>query len=137
MRRNALRASIDPPSTTYARLSQPHHTNFKVIKMSWFQISICSSELAAIFLIFKLWKSNEFLIFKICFSIIAIVPFLGPFFVLWGSNFPKPQHLAFQDRQRFGADVFDRWRHVLSEKNKLTKFRMWQATLEKKHKNEL
>lgn len=103
--------------------------------MSWFQIAICASELVAIFLIFKLWKSDDLLFFKILFTVIALVPLLGPFFVLWGSNFPKPQHPAFQDRQRFSTDVYDRRRHVFSEKNPHTKFRMWQTMLEKKDEN--
>ena len=103
--------------------------------MSWFHIAICTSELIAILLIFKLWKSKEHLFFKILFSVIALVPFLGPFFVLWGSNFPQPQHPALQDRKRYSTDVFDRWRHVFSEKNPHTRFRMWQAMLEKKDEN--
>ena len=103
--------------------------------MSWFQFAICISELISILLIFKLWKSDDFLFFKIFFSVIALVPFLGPFFVLWGSNFPKPQHPAFQDRQRYSTDLFDRWRHIISENNPQTRFRMWQAMLEKKDEN--
>jgi len=104
--------------------------------MPWLPIGICISELLAIYLIFKLWKSNDLLFFKICFSAIALVPFLGPFFVLWGANFPPPQHPAFQDRLRYSTDVFDRWRHVFAEKNPHTRFRMWQSMFEKNDENQ-
>jgi hypothetical protein len=86
-------------------------------------------------LIFKVWKSNDILFFKICLTAIAPIPFLGPFFVLWIANFPSRQHPAFQDRRRFSSDVFDRWRNVLSEKNPHAKLRMWQAMFEKKEEN--
>jgi len=103
--------------------------------MSWFEICIGISELVAIYLIYRLWKSDDFLFFKISFSIISVIPFLGPFFVLWAGNFPARQHSAFQDRRRYSTDVFDKWRDVLSEKNPHTKLRMWQAMFEKKDEN--
>ena len=105
--------------------------------MPWFEICVGVSELIAMLLIFKLWKSKEFFFFKICFSVIALVPFLGPIFVLWGTNFPPPQHPAFQDRKRYSTDVLDRWRHVFSEKNQSTRFRMWKALLEKKDEDQI
>ena len=104
--------------------------------MPWFEICIGISELIAIFLIYKLWKSNDLLFFKICFSIVSLIPFLGPFFVLWAANFPAPQHPAFQDRQRYSTDVFDRWRHVLAEKNSHTRFHMWRSIIEKKDESQ-
>lgn len=100
--------------------------------MSWLLIGICVSELLAIYLIFKLWKSSDLIFLKFCFSAIALIPFLGPFFVLWGANFPAVQHPAFQDREKYRGDVFDRWRSILSEKNPHTRFRIWQQMLEKK-----
>lgn len=100
--------------------------------MPWFDICIGISELIAVSLIYKIWKSDDLLIFKICFSVIAIVPFLGPIFVLWVTNFPPSQHSAFQDRDRYRTDVFDRWRHVFDEKNPHARFRKWQTMFEKK-----
>ena len=99
--------------------------------MPWFEISIAVSELVALYLIWRVWKSNDYLIFKISYSALAIVPFIGPFIVLWSANFPSRQHPAFQDRERYRTDVFDRWRHVLDERNPHAKFRMWQQVGEK------
>lgn len=104
--------------------------------MPWFEICIAVSELIAILLIYKLWKSNDLVFFKVCFSIISLIPFLGPFFVMWAANFPSRQHPALQDRERYRADVFDRWRDILTEKNPLSRFRMWQFIMEKKDENQ-
>jgi len=84
--------------------------------MPWFEICIGMSEFIALLLIYKLWKSNDLLFFKICYSVMVLVPFLGPFFVMWAANFPPRQHPVFQDRERYSTDVFDRWRNVLAEK---------------------
>lgn len=94
--------------------------------MPWFEISIAVSELVAVYLIWRVWKSDDYLFFKITYSALAIIPFIGPFIVLWSANLPSRQHPAFQDRERYRTDVLDRWRHVLDEKNPHTRFRMWQ-----------
>ena len=99
--------------------------------MPWFEICIGISELIALLLIYKLWKSDDLLFFKVCYSIMALVPFLGPFFVLWAANFPPRQHPAFQDRERYSTDVFDRWRNVLAEKNPRARRRMIKSIFEK------
>lgn len=103
--------------------------------MPWFEICVGISELIAAYLIWKLWKSDDYLFFKISFTAIALVPFLGPFIVLWSSNIPPRQHPAFQDRERYRTDVLDRWRHVFDEKNPHTKFRMWQSMVDKNDKD--
>jgi hypothetical protein len=105
--------------------------------MPWLEIWIGISEVIAILLIYKVWKSGDYLFFKICFSVIALVPFLGPIFVLWATNFPPPQHSAFQDRARYRPDVFDRWRHIFAEKNPHARFRMWKAMFERKDNDKL
>lgn len=103
--------------------------------MPWFEISIGTSEAIAIWLIWKLWKSNDFLIFKIGFSVIALIPFLGPFMVWWSVNIPSRQHPVFQDRVRFSTDVLDRWRHVIDEKNPNMRLRMWRQMVKSKDDN--
>ncbi len=95
------------------------------------KIIIAISKLAAAYLIWHLWKSAEILFFKICYSIIALIPFFGPFFVVWIANMPPRQPAVFQDQHRRQTDVFDRWRHVLEEKNPKEKFRLWQAMIGK------
>jgi hypothetical protein len=94
--------------------------------MPWFEIFVAISELIAVYLIWKLWKTDDYLIFKICYSLLALIPFLGPFFVLWSTNIPSRQHASFQDRERYRADVLDRWRHVVEEKSPQKKFRLWR-----------
>ena len=94
--------------------------------MPWFEISIAVSELVAVYLIWRVWKSNDYLIFKISYTVLAIVPFIGPLIVLWSANIPSRQHPAFQDRERYRTDVVDRWRHVLDERNAHVKFHKWQ-----------
>jgi hypothetical protein len=100
--------------------------------MLLFEILIAISELVATYLIWHLWKSDEILFFKISYSIIAFIPFFGPIFVVWMANMPSSQPRIFQDQHYRQSDVFDRWRHVLSEKNPHTKFRLWQAMIGKK-----
>lgn len=92
--------------------------------MSWLEISIAVSEVIALYLIFRVWKSEDYVIFKVLYSIIAVIPFLGPFMVLWSVNIPSRQHPLLQDRERYRTDVFDRWRHLLDERNPQARFRL-------------
>ncbi len=104
--------------------------------MLLFKILIAISELVALYLICRLWKSAEILFFKICYSIIALIPFFGSFFVVWIANMPSRQPKIFQDQHHRQSDVYDRWRHVLIEKNPREKFRLWQAMIKKKENND-
>lgn len=94
--------------------------------MSGLGIAIFLSELLACYLVWRLWHSEELLLFKACYSVVVFIPFLGPFFVIWSANIPSVQPLEFQDRSKYTSDVFDRWRRVIDEKNPHSKFRMWQ-----------
>ena len=94
--------------------------------MPWLEIFIGLSELLAAFLIWRLWNSDELFFLKVAFTLIAIIPFLGPFFVLWSTNMPSSSHHELRDKERFRADVFDRWRDVLAEKNPQLRYRMWK-----------
>jgi len=93
------------------------------------QIAIAISELVALLLIWRLWKSDEHPFFKIALSLLALLPFFGPLLVLWLSNFPSPLPPALRDQYRNSTDVLDRWRTVFDEKNPHAKFRKWKETL--------
>ena len=94
--------------------------------MPWLEIAIAISELIAVYLIWKVWKSDDYPLFKIGYTFVALIPFLGPFFVLWSMNIPSRQHPSFQDRERYRTDVMDKWRHVVDEKSPPKKFRKWR-----------
>lgn len=95
--------------------------------MSGLAIALFLSELIACYLLWRVWHSDELLFFKVCYSVLAFIPFFGPFFVLWSANMPSRQPMEFQDRSKYTSDVFDRWRRVIDEKNPHSKFRMWQG----------
>jgi hypothetical protein len=94
--------------------------------MTWLQIFVLLSELFAIYLMVRLWKSEELLFFKVAYSVIVLIPFLGPFIVLWSANMPPVMHPELRDRERYRTDVSDRWRDVLVEKNPRLRYRMWR-----------
>ena len=91
-----------------------------------FSTAIVLSELVALALIWRLWRSDDHLFFKLTLTLIALIPFIGPVLVFWLNNFPKSQPEIFQDRLRYSTDVFERWRHVIEEKNPYAKFRKWR-----------
>lgn len=100
------------------------------------EISIVISELITIYLILRIWQFDDVLFFKISYSLIALIPFFGPFFVLWQTNIPTAQPRILQDQQHRQIDVYDRWRHVLEEKNPQEKFRKWKQMVNKKDRIE-
>lgn len=91
--------------------------------------SLATSALASLYLVWRLWRSNDHLFFKIALTAIAFIPFLGPLLVFWISNFTKSQAAVFQDKYRFSTDVFDRWRHVIEEKNPHSRFQKWRELI--------
>jgi hypothetical protein len=84
------------------------------------------SELAALWIIWRLWRSGDHLFFKISLSAVALLPVIGPILALWMGNFPTKQPQVFQDRRRYAPDVLERWRHVFEEKNPVRRFRRWR-----------
>ena len=96
----------------------------------WF-IVVLISELFAIWLIWKLWRSDDYVFFKVSLSILVLIPVVGPMLVLWIGNFPPIQLSALQDRGRKTTDVYDRWRDVLEEKNPVRRFRKWREVMER------
>ena len=53
------------------------------------------SELVALYLIWRIWKSDDYLGMKIALSVLAIIPVVGTLGVLWIISFPRraPPHL--------------------------------------------
>lgn len=94
-------------------------------------VAILVSEIVAIWLIWRLWRSDDYLFFKIALSVLALIPIAGPLFVLWVGNFPPIQPYALQDRARKSTDVYDRWRGVFEEKNPVRRFREWREVMER------
>ena len=95
------------------------------------QIAIVVSELFTVYLVLRLWKSNDHPFFKVVLSLFALIPFLGPIIVLWLANFPNSSPPALRDQRRSTTDVLDRWRDVMNEKNPQAKFNKWKQVMEK------
>lgn len=93
------------------------------------------SELIAVWLIWRLWRSGEHIFFKISLSILAFIPLVGPLLAIWIGHFPEKVPEIMQDRYRYSADVFDRWRYVHSEKNPKRRRQKWIAFF-KEYRNE-
>jgi len=66
-------------------------------------IGIVISEILALLLIRKVWKSHDPTIMKVIVSIIALIPFFGLFFVAWVYNFPASNP---PDKQVHGKGFF-------------------------------
>lgn len=88
---------------------------------------IVLSELVAIWLVWRLWRSDEHLFFKISLSVLAVIPIIGPLLLIWISDFPEKVPKIFQDQAIYSADVSDRWRYVHSEPNPKRRLQKWIA----------
>ena len=103
--------------------------------MTFKLIVVVLSELLSIWLIWRLWRSRDHLFFKISLSALAMIPVVGPLLLMWLRNFPEKVPGIFQDRDRYTADVSERWRHVHSEPNPKRRLRKWIA-FAKGHRDE-
>ena len=87
--------------------------------MTPFKIAVVgASWLMSLYLIWRLWVSEQHLFFKVSLLALVWIPVLGPLLVWWIWDFPPKVHPMFRDRHRYSSDVFGRWRHVHSEPNK-------------------
>lgn len=93
------------------------------------------SEAVALWLIWRLWRSEDPIAFKAVLSLVALLPVVGPVLVLWICNFPPRKPRILQDRVRNSSDFYDRWRHVLETRNPVRRFRYWQFLMTR-HRNE-
>lgn len=58
------------------------------------------SELVSLFLLWKLWMSQEYLFLKILISFIVVVPFIGPFFYAFITDTTKPQDVSLMNENK-------------------------------------
>ena len=90
----------------------------------WWVVAI--SELAALVLIVRVWRSNEGLALKVLISAIALIPVLGPLLALWIGAFPNAAPEALQDRGSRGNYYRD-WSPVIGARSPIRRFRRWRA----------
>ena len=87
-------------------------------------IVVIFSEIVAVFLIRRIWQREDYRVIKIMMTVVALIPVVGTLGILWVYGFPAASHPAVQNRS-IGyfptLDVFDRWRHVLDEKDEKRK----------------
>lgn len=96
---------------------------------------VLASELVALWIIWRLWNSRDHIFFKIFLSTVALIPVLGPILALWMGNFPSVKPPILRDQLRYRLDLYDRWRHVLEERNPIARFRYWRELITK-HRDE-
>jgi hypothetical protein len=94
--------------------------------LSWVWIAVAISEALAAWLIYRLWRSSDFVAFKVAFTVLALVPFIGPLFVLWFWNPPSPLPWDLRDHHGFQTDVLDRWRLRLAARGMLDPVEAWR-----------
>ena len=105
-------------------------------KMTVIVLVVGISEILAIFLIWSVWRTSDFVAMKIALSVLALIPVVGFLGALWVHGFPSVQPSALQNKYRYSTDVFNRWRHVFEEKDERKKKRSIQSLLEKGHDDE-
>ncbi len=101
----------------------------------WLFVVIGGSEIFALYLIWKLWCSNDYLFFKIGLTFIALIPILGPILAYWLGSFPSSLPLGLRDWAPNSGDFLARWGHVLSEKNPDKRKAMWEEAARKEPGN--
>jgi hypothetical protein len=90
----------------------------------WWVVAV--SELVALAVIVRIWRSREFLVLKVLLSAIALVPVLGPLLALWIGAFPNEARESVQDRGSRG-DYYRDWSPVFGAQNPIRRFRQWRA----------
>jgi len=67
--------------------------------------------------------------------VLALIPVIGPLLLVWLRDFPEKVPGIFQDRDRYSADVSERWRFVHSEPDPDRRLQEW-ITFVKRRRNE-
>ena len=75
---------------------------------------IAVSEMIALLLIIRVWRTKLGAFEKSALSLLALVPIVGPFFAWWLCHDPGPAHPALQAKGPRGT-MTDRWRLVAEE----------------------
>lgn len=105
-------------------------------KVSALTIAIAISEIAAIWVAWRIMRSADPLVLRVLNSLLAFIPFVGPLAAYWIANFPEPHHPALRDNQRYSADVFSRWIAVLSMTDLEKKKSRWREVIETHEKDD-
>ena len=80
----------------------------------------------------RIWHSDELLWFKIGYSLIVAIPFIGVPIVYWIANIPSPQAMKHRDIHRYEADVFHRWCSELEKRKVRTPSEFYKKVIKKK-----
>ena len=99
-------------------------------------IVVTISELIALWIVSRIWRTSIHLAEKIGITVVALVPVVGPAFALFLGNDPGRAHPVFRDNVRNRTDVLDRWRHIFDEKNPVVRQRKWQDLMGQRHDDE-
>ena len=75
---------------------------------------IVLSEIIAVALIVRVWRTKLGIVEKVALSLLALIPIVGPFFAWWLCHDPGPAHPALQAKGARGTQA-DRWRLVTEE----------------------
>ena len=75
---------------------------------------VAFSEMIALLLIIRVWRTGLGSLEKSALSLLALVPIVGPFFAWWLCHDPGPAHPALQAKGPRGT-MTDRWRLVTEE----------------------
>ena len=102
-------------------------------KMTAILLVVGISEFLAVFLIWSVWRTSDFVGMKVALSLLALIPVVGLLGALWVHGFPPVQPSALQNKYRYSTDVHDRWRHVFEEKNERKRKRSIRNLLSKGH----
>lgn len=86
------------------------------------------SEVAAFWLIVRLWRSADRVFFKVTLSLLALVPVLGPLLAFWISDFPDEEPEVLQAPRPRGT-FYGRWRGVLEARSPILRFRYWRELM--------
>ena len=87
---------------------------------------ILASEVVALWVILRLWRSADPIFFKAILSLLALIPVVGPLLVFWISDFPDVEPEVLQVPRGRRGDFFARWREVLDAKSPVQRFRRWR-----------
>ena len=99
-------------------------------------VVIALSEIVALWLIVRIWRSADPLVFKFALTALAIVPFFGPLFVVWASNFPPRLPESLRDRAPKTADLFDSWRPELQRRGLMEPFKAFRTLFSGESRND-
>lgn len=95
-------------------------------------ITIALSEVFAVWLIWRVWNSDEYTLLKIGFSVIALIPVAGPLAVLWIANFPPIQPDGLKDSiGGYSARFTQKWLDVFRAKTSKGRYKKYRRAIDK------